>query len=389
MHNVIVIGGSLAGLRCAEGLRRGGYAGAIHIVGAEPARPYDRTMLSKEYLTGAADTARLELRQAKDLDATWHLSSRAVHLDTSAQRIELTDGRTLSYDGLAIATGASPRQLPGIDHTLAGVHTLRTLADAEALRSSLVPGARIVIIGAGFIGTELASACVGLGLDTSVVTPLPVLWPALGDLSPAMTRRIQGAGVALFEGTSVIGLDIDGDTRCARLSDGTSLPADIVVVAVGAVPAIDWLEGSGIKLDNGVVCDETLAVLGLTDVVAAGDVARWPHPAFGGALVRLEHFTNVAEQGLAAGKRLATGAGPAFAPVPSFWSDQFGLNLQGVGVPSMADTMIITDGDADTTSFVAEFRRDDQLVGAVTAGQARPLLAYRKKLAAANRYPTL
>lgn len=386
--NVVVVGASLAGLRAAEGLRKAGYTGRVQVVGEEQEEPYDRTLLSKDLLSAGARAPQQPLRQAKDIGAEWLLGRRAVGLDTRDREVRLADGERLRYDGLVIATGAIARQLPGLPAAVPGVHTLRTLRDASELRASLDGGRRVAIVGAGFIGTEVASAARSRGLDTTLITPLPLLGTAMGQLSGPMSERVRRFGVTLLEGVSVVGLQADDRVRAVVLSDGTTRPADVVVVAVGAVPATGWLEGSGVKLDNGVICDESMAAVGLTDVVAAGDVARWPHPALGGATLRLEHWTNTAEQALAAGRRLASGTGPAFAPIPSFWSDQFGLKLQGVGFPGLADRIVLADGALHSDSWVVEFRRGDQLVGAVVAGQVKPLLAYRRELAKLERYPS-
>ena len=387
MDHILIVGASLAGLRAAEGIRRAGHTGVLRIVGDEAEPPYDRTTLSKEFLGGGLVAERFALRQAKNLDADWLCGVRATGLDTGERRVVLADGSSLRYDGLVIATGAEPRQLPCLPTSVPGVHTLRTLRDATALRAALVPGARVVIVGAGFIGTELASACRARGLDTTVVSPQPLLGTALGELSTVMAARVRRHGVTLLDDTSVVGLEADDRVRAVRLSGGGALPADVVVVAVGAVPATGWLTGSGVKLDGGVLCDETMAVRDLHGVVAAGDVARWPHPALGGATVRLEHWTNTAEQAVAAGRRLVTGTGPAFAPVPSFWSDQFGITLHGVGFPSMADHVVFAEGTPDGDAFAVEYHSGGQLVGAVVAGGTKPLLRYRKELARLERYP--
>jgi NADPH-dependent 2,4-dienoyl-CoA reductase/sulfur reductase-like enzyme len=202
-----------------------------------------------------------------------------------------------------------------------------------------------------------------------------------------MTERIRRQGVRVLDTVSVHRAEWDDRVRSVLLSDGTSLPADVVVVAVGAVPATEWLAGSEVKVDDGVLCDETLSVLGCEDVVAAGDVARWPHPALGGATTRLEHWTNSAEAALAAGRRLVLGTGPAFAPVPSFWSDQFGLRLQGVGFPSFADRVDVVEGDLESASFVAEYRKGEELVAALVSGGAKALIRYHKELARRGSYP--
>lgn len=387
LSHVVIVGGSLAGLRAAEGLRQAGFTGTVEIIGEEPGEPYDRTLLSKAYLAGTLAPAELALRQSKDLDVRWRTETRATRLDTDAQRIWTADETSVPYDGVVIATGAIPRTLPGLDTSVRGVHTLRTLADARALRAEIVPGRRLVIVGAGFIGTELASTARDAGVDTTVITPLPLLGTALGGLSAAMSERVRRYGVTLLDDSSVVGVHANDRVREVLLSDGTSRPADVVVVAVGAVPATEWLEGSGLKLDNGVLCDATMATVGVANAVAAGDVARWPHPALNGATIRLEHWTNTAEQAVAAGRRLADGTGPAFAPVPSFWSDQFGLKLQGVGFTGLADSVAVVEGSLDEQTWVAEYRRCDKVVAAVVAGRAKPLLAYRRQLAKITSYP--
>ncbi|GAA5190374.1 FAD-dependent oxidoreductase [Rugosimonospora acidiphila] len=383
MREVVVVGASLAGLRAAETLRRQGFDGTVTLVGDEAHPPYDRPPLSKGFAGGTVGREQIHLRQSAELSATWLLGRRAVGLDTGRREVRLDGGETLGYDGLVVATGATPRRLPGLPEHLPGLHLLRTVDDALALRDELRPGARVVIVGGGFIGAELASTCRDLGLPVTVVTPLPLMVSALGPLSSAAAKRARRHGVDLIEGIAVTGVDADERVRGVRLADGGVIPADVVVVAVGVVPATDWLAGSGVELENGVVCDETLAVRGVDDVVAAGDVARWPHPALGGGLLRLEHWTNAAEQAAAAAGRLLRGSGPRFAPVPSFWSDQFGVRLQGIGLPGLADEATVVDGDASGEHFVAEYRRGGELIGALCAGTVKPLLPYRRQLVGA------
>jgi NADPH-dependent 2,4-dienoyl-CoA reductase/sulfur reductase-like enzyme len=244
----------------------------------------------------------------------------------------------------------------------------------------------VVIIGGGFIGTEVASSCRTLGLDVTIVTAEPVLARALGPLSAAAASRATDHGVTVLHPASVA--EVRGHRRVEEvvLDDGRSLHADVLVVAVGAVPATDWLTHSGIHLDDGVVCDAGLGVAGLSDVVAAGDIARWPHPDLGGALLRLEHWTNATEQAVAAARRLLHGsvAGP-YVPVPSFWSDQFGARLQCVGLPALADETRLVEGDPASGRFVAEFLRAGEIVGATASGAPRALLSYRQQLANRHR----
>ncbi|MBF8184314.1 FAD-dependent oxidoreductase [Nonomuraea sp. K274] len=381
MHSVVVVGASLAGLRTVEALRREGYAGRIDVIGAETHLPYDRPPLSKGVLTGTAEPAAVALRQQPGLAADWHLGERAVALDAAGREVVLASGRRVPYDGLVVATGATARRIPSIPHHLDGVLTLRTLDDAVALRSALAGRPSVVILGGGFIGTEVASSCRTLGLDVTLVTPDPVLARALGPLSAGAAARAADHGVRILHPATVE--EVRGGRRVAEvvLADGRVLPADVLVVAVGAAPETGWLRGSGARLDDGVVCDAGLGVAGLPGVVAAGDVVRWPHPMLGGELLRLEHWTNAAEQAATAARRLLHGPAAApCSPIPSFWSDQFGIRLQGVGLPALADETRLVEGDPASGRFVAEYRRAGALVGAVTGGTARALLPYRRLL---------
>lgn len=380
---IVIVGASLAGLRAAETLRRQGFDGRLTLIGDELYAPYDRPPLSKGFTGGTVKPEGIVLRQSPGLDARWLLGRRAAGLDAERHEVRLEGGETVGYDGLVVATGATPRRLPGMPDHAPGLHVLRTLDDAVALRAELRPGARVLIVGAGFIGAELASTCRDLGLEVTVVTPLPMMVTALGRLSESAAKRARRHGVRLVEGVAVSGVEVDERVRGVRLESGESVEADVVVVAVGVVPCTEWLAGSGAELGDGVICDETLAVRGVNDAVAAGDVARWPHPALEGGLLRLEHWTNAAEQAAAAATRLLKGPGRRCAPVPSFWSDQFGVRLQGVGLPGLADEVVLVDGDASGDRFVAEFRRDGELVGAVCAGSVKALLPYRRQLVAA------
>jgi 3-phenylpropionate/trans-cinnamate dioxygenase ferredoxin reductase subunit len=380
LRRVVVVGASLAGLRSAETLRRKGFTGELILVGDEVHPPYDRPPLSKEFTAQALAAESLHLRQSATLNATWQLGVPAVALDVAAHVVTLADGLELDYDGLVIATGAAPRRLPGLPESAAGLHHLRTLDDALRLRADLVPGARVVVIGGGFIGAELASTCRELGLSVAVVTPLPMMVTALGELSWAAAARARRHGVDVFEGRGIAAVDIDARVRGVELTDGTTLAADVVVVAIGVTPSVGWLAGSTVPIESGVVCDSTLAVLGVPDVVAAGDVACWPHPALDGELLRLEHWTNATEQAAAAAERLRTGSGQPFAPVPSFWSDQYGVRLQGVGLTGRADEVTVVEGDPSEDRFVAEYRREGELIGAISGGDVRALLPYRREL---------
>jgi 3-phenylpropionate/trans-cinnamate dioxygenase ferredoxin reductase component len=382
-RSIAVVGASLAGLRAAEELRRLGHDGDLVMVGAEPHLPYDRPPLSKELLVGDWEPEQTTLRRQgfDDLDFDWRLGRRATALDAAGRTLDLDDGDRIEFDGLVIATGSTPRALPD-QPAYEGIFMLRTLDDALALRAALERGPRVVVVGAGFIGAEVAAACRRRHLDVTVLEALPSpmvrgLGPVLGDALGALHRD---HGVDLRVSAGVDGFEADGSGRVARvlLADGGAVEADVVVVGVGVVPATAWLEGSGLTVDNGVVCDETC--LAAPGIVAAGDVARWPNPVFDGELMRLEHWTNAAEQGVVAAQRLLASDEEAepFAPVPFVWSDQYDVKIQVAGHVRGDDTMEIVDGSIEERRFVAILGRAGRLVGAVAFSRPRLLMQYRR-----------
>ncbi len=385
MRTVAVVGTSLAGLRAMETFRREGYDGRIVAIGGEPHLPYDRPPLSKELLAGLSepDDIRLRKQGVDDLDVEWMLGTRATALDLGARELTLANDTRIAYDGLVVATGSTPRRLPN-QPELDGVFMLRTLDDALALRATLPAGPKVVVIGAGFIGAEVAATCRGRGLDVTVLEALPQpmvrgLGPELGAVIADMHRD---HGVDLRTGVGVEA--IEGDTRVerVRLADGEVIATDVVVVGVGVVPETPWLEGSGLELENGVVCDETC--LAAPGVVAAGDVARFPNRLFDGELMRLEHWTNATEQGVHAARRLLAGdAGTdlVFAPVPFVWSDQYDRKIQTVGVVSGDCDLHVAHGSYSERQFVALFGRNDRIVGALGFNRARQVMQYRRLIA--------
>jgi NADPH-dependent 2,4-dienoyl-CoA reductase/sulfur reductase-like enzyme len=289
----------------------------------------------------------------------------------------------VAFDGAVLATGSAPLRLPGMT-PLAGIHVLRTVDDAARLRDELVEGARVVVVGAGFIGSEVAATCRLRGLDVTVLEALPaplvrglgpVLGMACGELHRAHGVDLRlGVGVAAIEGADRV--------ERVRLDDGTAVEADVVVVGVGVVPVTEWLAGSGLTIDNGVVCDETL--LAAPGVVAAGDVTRWPNPLFDGEMMRLEHWTNAVEQGVAAARRLLVPDGavaPPFAPVPFVWSDQYDRKIQSVGHFHGDDEMRVVLGSLEDRRFVAVFGRAGRLVGALGFSMPAPVMRFRKLIA--------
>ena len=367
LRAVTIVGGSLAGVRTAEALRREGFDGTIRIVSAERELPFDRPPLSKQVLSGAWEPERARLRGAEELDAEWLFGRKATALDPATHTVTLDGGQRLDADAVVIATGASPRRLPAsvAPPDLAGVHVLRTMDDCLALQADLQGGPRVAVIGAGFIGSEVAATAKGLGADVVVVEALPVpleraLGPEMGPLAAALHRE---HGVEVRLGVAVAGLEGDGRVQRVRMADGSAVEADVVVVGVGVAPVTAWLDGSGLELRDGVVCDARCRAA--PGVVAAGDVARWYHEGIGDHL-RVEHWTNASEQGHAAALALLRGDdAPPYTPVPYFWSDQHGTKIQFVGHSQPGDQVAVVEGSVADGRFVAAYGRAGRLVGAL------------------------
>ncbi len=375
--SVSIVGASLAGYWAAETLRRDGFEGRISLIGDEPHAPYDRPPLSKKFLAGDLDDDRLPLTTAEklaDLGLEMRLGCRATGLDVATRTLEV-DGVAEPYDGLLIATGARCRNLPGTAG-LAGVHTLRTRDDAEAIRDALANGARrVVVVGAGFIGAEVASTAIGRGAEVTMVEALEapfgrVLGVEMGAVMADVHRR---HGVDLRTGVGVD--EVLGGDRLAgvRLADGATLEADLLVVGIGVVPNTDWLEGSGLTLDDGVVCDETC--LAAPDVAAAGDVARWANPRYG-EVMRVEHWDNAVQQGVHAARRLLQSDEEAtpYAPVPWFWTDQYDRKVQLAGRPHTDDEVRVVAGSTAEHRFAAFYGRDGRFTAALGMNRPRQVM---------------
>jgi NADPH-dependent 2,4-dienoyl-CoA reductase/sulfur reductase-like enzyme len=377
VKRIVIVGASAAGLTAAETLRRRGWDGDLTLIGEEPQPPYDRPPLSKQVLTGAWKPERSTLRSLQDLarlEADLRLGQRATALDVEGGQVRLGNGESIGYDALIIATGVAPRRLP--DSDLAGVHVLRTLDDALALRAALLTGTRVAVVGAGFLGTEVAAAARTMGLTVTVVGPEPVpVRRPFGDRIGALVadlhrdhgtrlrcgipvRRLRGAG------SRVTGVD---------LGDGTTLPADVVVLALGSTPATRWLTGSGLRLGDGVECDALCQAA--PGIYAAGDVASYHNPHFG-TRMRLEHRMNATEQAMAAAGNLLGDAAP-FAPVPYFWTDQYDTRIQAYGIfPPDADLRIV-HGDPGDGHFTAAYGHQGRVVGVLGWNTPRQLRTLR------------
>ncbi|UGS33678.1 NAD(P)/FAD-dependent oxidoreductase [Capillimicrobium parvum] len=383
MCGIGVIGASHAGLSAALALRQEGYAGPLTIVGDEPLEPYDRPPLSKQVLTGEWARGDVMLPfDAEALGAEWRLGRAAIGLDAEARAVRLDDGSTQVFqDGVVIATGAKPRR--GLGDALAGVHVLRTLDDSIALASDLAEGPRhVAIVGGGFIGAEVAAACVALDVPVTILEALSapferILGPDLGDAVGAIHRS---RGVEVRTGSLVERLRGDASARVTSvcLSGGDELAADVVVLGIGVEPCTAWLQDSGLVIEDGVVCDPSC--LAAPGVVVAGDVARWPSPDTG-LLQRVEHWDNAIRQAGHAARRLLGHDVGRYAPVPWFWSDQYGRKLQLVGTAAAYDEVEVVVGSIEAERFVALFRRDDRLIGAFAIGCVRELNACRRLLA--------
>jgi len=391
--SVLVVGAGLAGLRACEGLRALGYDGRVVLVGAEPHAPYDRPPLSKQFLAGDWPEERLALRPPDALDALGletHLGPdyMARALDLERRVVHLAGGESVHFDGLVVATGAEPRTLAGASE-LPQAHVLRTLDDARELRQALVDGARLLVVGAGFIGLEVASTARRLGVSVDVVEPLAhplerVLGPMLGDVVRSMheeggVRFHLGAGLAALEPAS-------GGVVTCRLSDGAAVEADAVVVGIGVTPSVGWLLGSGLEAGpDGLVCDAAL-VAG-PRIVAAGDLARFAWSGRDGATVRVEHRTTAAELGEhAARSLLAELRGDSAAPHAPFdtvfyvWSDQWETKIQVLGLPEGGDEVRVVEGSLDERRFVACYGRGGRLTGVVAFSRPRTLMRFRPLL---------
>ncbi len=383
MRTVAVVGGSLAGLNAARALRAQEFDGRVVVVGAEDRLPYDRPPLSKEFLADKIDVDELTLTTGADtdLDLEWHLGDPATALDRGRSAIVLASGREIVADGVVLATGARARPFPGAQFD--GVHTLRTLQDAVALRRDLMDGRRLVVIGGGFIGSEVASTARDLGVEVTVIESDPIpLSRVLGSELGAVCAGLHGDnGVRLITGAVVTGIVGDGRVREVHLAGDRTEPADVVVVGIGALPNVEWLAGSGVEYDHRGVRTDAGGATNVPQVVAAGD-CTYSHSPFAGAALRQEHWTNALRQPATAVTTMLgrTAADAALPPAPYFWSDQYGARLQFAGHRMPGDTVEILEGDLDSRRFVAGYRREGEIVAAFAMNQPKLFGKWRRQL---------
>lgn len=382
LNRVVVVGASVAGLRAVETLRQEGFAGEIMLIGAEPHVPYDRPPLSKQVLTGEIEADQLRYR-----DTDWfalhkidlQLGAPATGLDLQRRQV-LVGARAVDFDGLIIATGARPLQLP-VKTSLSGIYSLRTIEDAIAIKKRLLPGVRVVIIGSGFIGAEVASSAASCGSQVTILeaAEAPMTRAVGARLGHALGMIHDEFGVTLVCNARVVGFGGKEQVETVRLEDGWELPADLVIVGVGVVPNTEWLAGSGLTLANGLVCDATLNA-GHEAVFGAGDVVAWPNEWWGSTM-RGEQWIVAADQGRhAAGSLLAGQArAEAFSTIPYFWSDQYGCRIQSAGRTDIGEMTALV-GDEFSRPFVGAYRHQGQLIGIVTVNAPKAFAILRQQL---------
>ncbi|MGZ4583448.1 MAG: NAD(P)/FAD-dependent oxidoreductase [Mycobacterium sp.] len=379
-NGIVIVGGGLAAARTAEQLRRSGYSGRVTIVSDEVHLPYDRPPLSKEVLRKEVDDVFLKPREWYDeKNITLRLGSAATGLDTTAQTVTLADGAVLGYDELVIATGLVPRRIPSFPD-LDGIRVLRSFDESMALREHASACQHAVVVGAGFIGCEVAASLRSLGVDVVLVEPQPtplatVLGEQIGELV-ARLHRAEGVDVRL--GVGVAEVRGEGHVDTVVLSDGSELPADLVVIGIGSRPATEWLEGSGVEIDNGVICDEA-GRTSAPNVWALGDVASWRDPT--GHQARVEHWSNVADQARVVVPAMLGQEVPSTVVVPYFWSDQYDVKIQCLGEPEATDVVHLVEDDG--RKFLAYYERAGALIGVVGGGMAGKVMKVRAKIAAA------
>lgn len=374
----------MGGVRAAQSLRADGFSGSIKVIDAENHMPYDKPPLSKGFLSGSQDLDRIGLISEKGIaeaNIEFLLGKSATRLEVAESEIVLADNSSVHFDQLIIATGVRARPSPW--KATDGVHLLRSLDDALKLRSDFGSANSVVIVGAGFIGAEVAATARYFGLATSLVDPLTIpMARVMGDEVGGRFIDLHHRNeVSTYFGTGVESITGSKGNLTVELSDGSFLKSDVVVVGIGAVPNDSWLNSSGLLIDNGVVCDEYCRAVGHSNIYAIGDVARWHHPRHG-KLVRVEHWTNAVEQAACASHNITNPDNPhQYAPVEYVWSDQYDWKIQLAGITAEADGQVILEDPNNSNRFAAIYNDSDgKYCGVVTVNWPRALIECRKLL---------
>ncbi|WP_333772453.1 NAD(P)/FAD-dependent oxidoreductase [Streptomyces sp. IBSBF 3136] len=398
---IVIVGASLAGLRAAEALREAGFTGSLTIIGDEPYEPYDRPPLSKQVLKGWVPADHTRLPRMREVDADWRLGVAAVGLDRSTKHVRLADGEQVPYDRLLIATGTRARQWPNpAEAALHGVHAIRSRDDAEQLQKEMAePPSRVLVIGAGFIGSEVASVCRELDIPVTVVErgSAPLVGALGGVIGKIATQMQRDHGVDLRCGLGVSSLEGDsgGRVRRAHLSDGSTVDADVVVASLGSIRNVEWLDGSGLAAGFwGVGCDAGGRAFDINGVVTdsvyvAGDVARAPHVLYEYQFLAMEHWDNAVFGAEVAAHNMVN-LEPHYRPhllLPGFWSGQFGVNIKSVGVPPFGDEIVFTQGSVEERRFAAAYGHRGRIVAAVTFDHGKWLQYYGKLIEQSGPFP--
>ena len=395
---VVIVGASMGGLRAAETLRKSGYAGRLVVIGDEPHAPYNRPPLSKEVLAEQVDHAAVAFPLSEVLDdVEWVLGNAVVSTDLDAQTITLADGQVVEYNSLIIASGLRPRRLDMPGQPARGAHAIRTLDDAMALRPELKPGAKVVVYGAGFIGCEAAATATKLGATVTVVGkgPVPMLRPLGQQLAEDIQRRHEAHGVRFVMNTYLTEILGDDSVTGVVLDNGETLECDVLIESIGSLPNTEFLEGNDIDIESGVHVNAALHALRndgtpWANVFAIGDVARFPIPQFDPTTRRVEHWNIPTEMARKVGKQVALQLGDDveahatelaknFAPIPSFWSDQFEVSLLAYGLLDQGTEVRLLEGEVGGDCIYGYYRGDD-MVGVCGIGMRSKVMGYRNKV---------
>ncbi|MEV4312768.1 FAD-dependent oxidoreductase [Actinocrispum sp. NPDC049592] len=384
LERIVIVGAGVAGLRAAERLRELDYDGEVVIIGDEPRWPYHRPLVSKDLLAGSDRPSDLTLQRHVETGARWRLGTRAERLDTQRKVVGLPGGEEIKYDGLIIATGVEPRHMKGVPRHSPRVHTLRTVDEAMALKKTIHDNdLPIVVLGTGYIGCDVAASSRKMGRDVTMVGRSRFPLKALGnEVASAVDHLHRKHRVRMAMNTDIRNWVVSDDNIAMHTTDGQLLVAGAVVLAIGSIPSVDWARGSGLILEDGILCDAQLFAAGADNVVVAGDCGRWPNLRFSETPRRVEHWINAVEMGRAAAENLLVGREKAtpFTPIPRVWSGQYGMRLQIAGVPALGKDVVHLEDGVPGTPGITGYVRDGKLVGVCGWDAPRKMIKWTEEL---------